>query len=169
MTNKVFMLSYPNDNLPEETGNRIDWARQETERLTGGAAGRVIHFIQENSSEPEHRLTISVPESDAEALAALQANGAEPEFEEPGAPYAEGNEIVLPGSFQCLKFGHWLDPRSIQDNPMRLTLLCQEVCEAITDLPAEAGDWRNWTWMEHDEDDGTFIIAWSGQPPEETP
>lgn len=168
MANKVFMLSYPNDNLPEETGNRIDWARQETERLTGGAAGRVIHFIQENSREPEHRLTISVPESDAEALAALQANGAEPEFEEPGAPYAEGNEIVLPGSFQCLKFGLWLDPRSIQDNPMRLTLLCQEVCEAIPDLPAEAKDWNNWTWMEHDEDDGTFIIVW-GEPPPEAP
>ena len=124
MANKVFMLSYPDSSLPSETGDRIDRARQETERLTGGAAGRVIHFIQENSHEPEHRLTISVPENDAEALAALQSNGAEPEFDEPGAPYAEGNEIVLPGSFQRLKFVHWLHAREIQDNPMRLTLLC---------------------------------------------
>ena len=166
MANKVFMLSYPNSSIPDGKDAIIDWARHETERLTGGATGRVIHFIQENSREPEHRLTISVPESDAEALAALHANGAEPEFEEPGAPYAEGNEIVLPGSFQCLKFGHWLHARSIQDNPLRLTLLCQEVCEAIPDLPAEAKDWNNWTWMEHDEDDGTFIITWSGQLPE---
>ena len=166
MANKVFMLSYPNDNLPGETGGIIDWARQETERLTGGAAGRVIHFIQENSREPEHRLTISVPESDAEALAALQANGAEPEFEEPGAPYTEGNQIVLPGSYQCLKFGLQLDPRAIQDNPMRLTLLCQAVGEAIPGLPPEAKDWNNWTWMEHDEDVGTFIITWEEPSPE---
>ena len=163
MPNRVFMFSYPADALPPDRDQIIDWAEGETDRLTGGAAGQVIHFIQRSNHAPECRLTISVPEPAAEALAALRANDAQPEFEEPERPYAEGNEIILPGTFQMLNFGRWLDARSVQDNPERLMLLCSAVNEAITDLPAEARDWMNWSRMDHDEDNGTFIIAW-GEP-----
>lgn len=164
--NKVFRFSYPNDNLPDGRDAIMNWAGQETERLTGGHGGKTLHYIEENAREPEHRLTISVPESEAEALAALQARGTTAEFEEPEAPYAEDNQIVLPGTFQALKLGGWLHPRAIQDNPMRLTMLCLEIRKAVPDLPAEAGDWENWLYTEHDEDDGTFIITWGTRAPE---
>ena len=163
MANQVFRFSYGADAVPQDEGQITDWAEAEANRLTGGAVGRVVHFIEQHSRDPEYRLTISVPELAAEALAALRGHGAEPEFEEPGRPYAEGNAIILPGSFQVVKFGCWIDPRSVQDNPERLMLLCSAVNEAIAELPEEARDWMNWSWMDHDEDNGTFTITW-GEP-----
>lgn len=166
MPNQVFMFSYPQDALPGDNEAIMDWAEAETNRLTGGAVGRVVHFIQQSNHAPEYRLTISVPDSATDALAALRANGAEPQFEEPEKPYAEGNEIILPGSFQITNFGGWLHPRSVEENPERIVLLCSAINQALPDLPVEARDWTNWSAMDHDEDDGTFTIAW-GEPEED--
>ena len=166
MPNLVFMFSHPAEALPPDKDGIIDWAEAETDRLTGGRAGQVVHFIQQSNHAPEYRLTISVPESATEALAALRYHGAKPRFEEPEKPYAEGNEIILPGSFQVVNFGHWLDARSVQNNPERLLLLCSAVNEAIPDLPQEARDWMNWSRMDHNEVNGTFSIMW-GEPEDE--
>ena len=94
----------------------------------------------------------------------LRAAGAVPAFQEPEGPYWEDNALVLPGSFQVLRFGRWLDPRSVENNPSRMHIIVEEAAKAMPDLPEEARDILNWTEMyASDEENGTFTVAWAAQ------
>ena len=67
---------------------------------------------------------------------------------------------MLPGSFQVLRFGRWLDPRSVENNPARMQIIAEEAAKATGDLPEEAKVILNWTEMYADEVNGTFTVEW---------
>ena len=67
---------------------------------------------------------------------------------------------MLPGSFQVLRFGRWLDPRSVENNPERMQIIAEEAAGATGDLPEEARDILNWREMQADEVNGTFTVEW---------
>ncbi len=116
--------------------------------------------MQPHNHEPTCRLTVSVPERLTQVHGALRAAGAVPALEEPEAPYWEDNTLVLPGSFQVLRFGRWLDPRSVENNPVRMRIIAEEVAMATGDLPEEAKDILNWREMHSDDVNGTFTVEW---------
>ena len=62
--------------------------------------------------------------------------------------------------FQVLRFGRWLNPRSVEDNPARMQIIVEEAAKVIPDLPEEVKDVLNWTVMYADEETGTFVIEW---------
>ena len=116
--------------------------------------------MQPHNHEPTCRPTISVPERLNRVHRALRAAGAVPAFQEPEGPYWEDNTLVLPGSFQVLRFGRWLDPRSIENNPTRMEIIAEEAAKAVPALPEEVKDVLNWTVMYADEENGTFVVEW---------
>ena len=116
--------------------------------------------MQPHNHEPTCRLTISVPERLTQVHGALRAAGAVPAFDEPEEPYWEDNSLVLPGSFQVLRFGRWLDPRSAENNPARMQIIAEEAAKATGDLPEVAKVILNWTEMYADEVNGTFTVEW---------
>ena len=67
---------------------------------------------------------------------------------------------MLPGSFQVLMFGRWLDPRIIENNPARMQIIAEAATKAMGDLPEEARDILNWREMFGDEVNGTFTVEW---------
>ena len=100
--------------------------------------------MQPSNLDPSCRITISVPRRMAEAVRRIEETGLQPVFQEPEAPYVEGNSCVLPGSFQIRRFGTTIDPRSVSDHPQRHR------------------DFRNWTWIDADEETGAATIHWGG-------
>ena len=105
------------------------------------------------SLDPSCRITISVPRR-------IEETGLQPVFQEPEAPYVEGNSCVLPGSFQIRRFGTTIDPRSVSAHPQRQTIIADTLVQHIPDLPKEARDFLNWTWIYADEETGTATIYW---------
>ena len=116
--------------------------------------------MQPHNHEPTCRLTISVPERVIGVQGAFRAAGAVPAFQEPEGPYWEDNTLILPGSFQVLNFGRWLNPRSVESNPARMSIIVEEAAKVIPDLPEEVKDIHNWTAMYADEENGTFVVEW---------
>lgn len=160
MANTVYHFHFLNQLLPESGEDKAIFARENTAKLTGGAESEVIFYMQPHTHEPTCRLTISVPERLTRVHGALRAAGAVPAFEEPEAPYWEDNTLVLPGSFQVLNFGRWLDPRSVENNPERMQIIADEAAKATGNLPEEAKDILNWREMYADEANGTFTVEW---------
>ena len=159
MANNVF--HFLTELLPESDEDKAAFARENTAKLTGGAENEVAYYMQPHNHEPTCRLTISVPELLTQVNAALRAAGAVPAFQEPEGPYGEANTLILPGSFQVLRFGRWLDPISVENNPARMNIIAEEAAKVIPDLPEEARDILNWTVMDADEENGTFIVEWA--------
>ena len=155
MANGVYHFQFLNELLPESDEGKAAFARENTAKLTGGAEDEVIFFMQPHNHEPTCRLTSGVPERLPRALGALRAVGAVPAFWGPEGPYQEDNTLVLPGSFQVLKFGRWLDPRSVENNPARMQIIAEEAAKAVPDLPDEVKDILNWTVIYADEENGT--------------
>ncbi len=140
MPNSVYRFHFLNELLPDSDEDKAAFAKENTAKLTGGAEGEVIFYMQPHNHEPTCRLTISVPERLTRVHGTLRAAGAVPAFQEPEAPYWEDNTLVLPGSFQVLRLGRWLDPRSVENNPGRMQIIAEEAAEATGDLPEEARD-----------------------------
>ena len=147
-----------NELLPESAEEKAAFAWENTAKLAGGAENEVTYYMQPHNHEPTCRLTISVPERLTQVHGALRAAGAVPAFQEPEGPYWEDNSLALPGSFQVLRFGRWLDPRSVENNPARMQIIAEEAAKVIPDLPEEVKDALNWTVMYADEENGTFVI-----------
>ena len=162
MANSVYHFHFPNETLPNSKEDRAAFAKENTAKLTGGAENEVVFYIQPHIHQPTCRLTISVPETLTQAHEALRAAGAAPAFQEPENPYWDDNTLVLPGSFQVLKFGGWLDPRSVENNPTRMINVAEEAGRAIGNLPMEARDILNWGEMDADEVNGTFTVTMIG-------
>ena len=160
MASSVYHFHFLNELLPESDEDKSAFARKNTAKLTGGAESEVIFYMQPHNHEPTCRLTISVPERLTRVHGALRAAGAVPAFEEPETPYWEDHTLVLPGSFQVIRFGRWLDPRSVENNPARMQIIADEAARATGDLPEEAKDILNWTAMNADDANGTFTIEW---------
>ena len=112
MPNSVYRFHFLNELLPDSDEDKAAFAKENTAKLTGGAEGEVIFYMQPHNHEPTCRLTISVPERLTRVHGTLRAAGAVPAFQEPEAPYWEDNTLVLPGSFQVLRLGSgWIRAR----------------------------------------------------------
>ena len=94
----------------------------------------------------------------AEVIRRIEETGLQPVFQEPEAPYVEGNSCVLPGSFQVRRFGTTIDPRSVADHPQRQSIIADTLMQHIPDLPEEARAFLNWTWIDADEQTGAATI-----------
>ena len=113
---------------------RAVFAKENTAKATGVAEDEVIFYMQPHSHEPTS-----------------------PASQEPEESHWEENVLILPASFQLLRFGRWLDPRSAENNPVRMQVIAEEAAKAVPDLPEEVKDVLNWTLMYADEDKGTFV------------
>ena len=90
----------------------------------------------------------------------IEETGLQPVFREPEAPHVDGNSCVVPGSFQVRHFGVTIDPRSVSDHPQRQGIIADTLVQHIPDLPEEARDFLNWTWIDADEETGAVTIHW---------
>ena len=158
MANNVY--HFLTELLPESDEEKADFARENTAKLTGGAENEVIFYMQPHNHGLTCRLTISVPEWLTQVNEELIAADVPPEFQEPEGPYWEDTTLILPGSFQVLNFGRWLDPRSVENNPARMSIIVEEAAKVIPDLPEEVKDILTWTAMYADEENGTFVVEW---------
>ena len=161
MTSNVYHVHFMDTQLPQDDSQKARFAREYVERLTGMEPPEdITFFIQPNNHDPSCRITISVPQRMTEAVRRIEDTGLQPVFQEPEAAHVEGNSCVLPGSFQVLHFGTTIDPRSVSDNPQRQGIIADTLVQHLPDLPREARDFLNWTWMDADGETGTLTIYW---------
>ena len=156
MVSNVYHVHFLDTQLP-----KARFAREYVANLVGAeSAGDVAFLMQPSNLDPSCRITISAPRRMAEAVRRIEETGLQPVFQEPEAPYVEGNSCVLPGSFQVRNFGVTIDPRSVSDHPQRQRIIADTLVQHIPGLPEEARDFLNWTWIASDEETGTATIHW---------
>lgn len=86
----------------------------------------------------------------------MRAAGLRPEFQEAPEPEVGDDSFTIPLSFQVRNFGRPLDPRMIENNPERMTI----IAGAVEGLPDEARDILNWTFIEQDPETQAVTIYW---------
>ena len=163
MPNNVYHVHYENSQLPGQDEDKARFARERAAEITGTTPEEITYFMQPNNLEPTCRLTIVVPQRLTEAVRRTEEAGAEFQFEEPEQPYLDGNSCVIPGSFQVVNFGKWLEPQSLQDHPARQQIIAAALTAELPDLPHEAQNTLNWTSIETNEDTGLAVIRWSAE------
>ena len=148
MVSNVYQIHFLDTQLPEGDSEKARFAREYVTNLVGAeSAWEVVFFMQPSNLDPSCRITISVPRRMAEAVRRIEETGLQPVFQEPEAPYVDGNSCVVPGSFQVRHFGVTIDP-------------ADTLVQHIPDLPEEARDFLNWTWIDADEETGAVTIHW---------
>ena len=160
MNSNVYHVHFLDHQLPEQDGDKAQFARDYAVELTGASLDDITCFIQKHTGDPSYRVTISVPQRLTDALKRVGQSGLEPVFEEPENPYVDGDSCIVPGSFQIRHFGGAVDPRTASNHPERQGIMAQVLTEHVPDLPDVAKDFLNWRCIESDEETGLIVIFW---------
>ena len=161
----IYRVNFPTDQLPED-GEGREWFAEHFPQLITGEE-EVSGFLQEHVSEPICQLTMSVPLRLEEALRRLEQAGLRPVFQEAAAPFVQDTSCTMPLSFQLRHFGLPLDPRSIQNHPLRQEIIAETLERHLREFPEAARNILNWVGIEAHDENEDITIHWEDAGREE--